>query len=205
MVSTIIPIVYGRKSAHSSAKWRSVIWLHAFSCAIGGATFGGAVALLGSLLPWRIVLIRHEVLVLVPTGILSMLYAAHELGLIRVPVPQSRWQVPRSWRTLSPPIAAAAYGFPLGLGVMTGIPVGTFYVAAIWTFLVGDPLLGAISMGIYGMGRGFPIVWLARALRSAEDTDRVSRMLLSCRPGMHYLNGLILGFVGTCLLVGVCA
>jgi hypothetical protein len=53
-------------------------------------------------------------------------YAGREAGLLRLPVPQLRRQVPQRWREVLPlPATAFLYGAGLGVGFVTYVPVAT--------------------------------------------------------------------------------
>jgi len=201
MMGTILPIVYegyDKKTKKSSA----VVWLHTIGCIIGAVAVGGSLGALGSAIPWRVLPAKQDVVVLLATGIISLLYGAHELGVIRAPTPQSPWQVPQWWSTLLPPkVTALAYGVGLGIGFITAIPVGTFYVIALWALLVGRPSLGAISLAAFGLGRGLPLLWMALFLRDNNESYRFSLVLDRSQQLIHYFNGLALGSVGGCMLM----
>jgi hypothetical protein len=96
-------------------------------------------------------------------GLLAIAYAVSDVGLLRLPRPTMRQAVPITWwRWWRPYGAALAYGAALGLGVMTRIPFGTFYVLCTWCVLKGDIGYGALLMGTYGAARAlmiFPASW----------------------------------------------
>lgn len=96
-------------------------------------------------------------------GLLAIAYAISDIGLLRLPRPTLRQAVPITWwRWWRPYGAALAYGAALGLGVMTRIPFGAFYVLCTWCVLKGDPTYGALLMGTYGAARAlmiFPASW----------------------------------------------
>ncbi len=96
-------------------------------------------------------------------GLLALAYALSDVGLLRLPRPTLRQAVPITWwRRWRPYGAALAYGAALGVGVMTRIPFGAFYVLCIWCVLKGDATYGALLMGTYGAARAlmiFPASW----------------------------------------------
>jgi cytochrome c biogenesis protein CcdA len=140
--------------------------------------------------------------VLAASGLVGLLYSIRELGLFQVPVLQATRQVPELWRHVLPPqVASLLYGLGLGFGLATRIPVGTFYVAVIWSILVGNPLLGAVGMAAFGLGRALPLMWMAWSFNSNEQTFRLMRILPRWQPVVHLVNGVALGFAGSSLLV----
>lgn len=96
-------------------------------------------------------------------GLLSLSYAVSDVGLLRLPRPTLTKAVPITWwRWWRPYGAALAYGAALGLGIMTRIPFGAFYVLCTWCVLKGDATYGALLMGTYGAVRAlvlFPVSW----------------------------------------------
>lgn len=96
-------------------------------------------------------------------SLLALAYAVSDVGLLRLPRPTLRQAVPITWwRWWRPYGAALAYGAALGIGVMTWIPFGAFYVLCTWCVLKGDPTYGALLMGTYGALRAlvlFPASW----------------------------------------------
>jgi sulfite exporter TauE/SafE len=96
-------------------------------------------------------------------GLLALAYALSDVGLLQLPRPTLRQAVPVTWwRWWRPYGAALAYGAALGIGVMTRIPFGAFYVLCTWCVLKGDATYGALLMGTYGAARAlmiFPASW----------------------------------------------
>lgn len=85
---------------------------------------------------------------------LAAAVAAREAGLVRLPVPQLRRQVPERWRRSLPlPVWSSAYGAGLGLGLLTHQPVATLWVAMAGAVALGSPLAGAACLGCFGVGR----------------------------------------------------
>jgi sulfite exporter TauE/SafE len=144
--------------------------------------------------------------VLSVSGVVGLLYSVRELGLFQVPVLQSTWQVPEVWRRVLPSqVASLLYGLGLGVGVATRIPVGTFYVTVVWAVLASSPLLGALGMAAFGLGRALPLLWMAGLFNSNEEAFRLMSVLPRWQPAVHIVNGLALGFAGSCLLAAALA
>jgi hypothetical protein len=160
MIGTIGSLVQ-----ETSNRWR---WL--FSASLYTLACLGTAMLLGAFLGALGHLIRGWVHVtLFPhagawlVGLLALAYAVSDVGLLWLPRPTLRQAVPITWwRWWRPYGAALAYGASLGLGVMTRIPFGAFYVLCTWCVLKGDPIYGALLMGTYGAVRAlviFPASW----------------------------------------------
>lgn len=90
-------------------------------------------------------------------------FAALAVALIQLGggrLPQSRWQVPEHWRRhFDIDVLAIAYGLLLGVGVLTAVVVGAF-----WVFFAASLLLspGIVILGwiAYAVGRvgGFAVM-----------------------------------------------
>ncbi len=115
-------------------------------------------------------------------GLLAIAYAVSDVGLLRLPRPTLRQAVPVTWwRRWRPYGAALAYGAALGLGVMTRIPFGAYYVLCAWCLLKGNATYGALLMGTYGTARAlmiFPASWGLYCHRSSIN-EWVSSPLFS--------------------------
>src|SRR4029453_1006927 len=149
MVETFTPAVCGSKRRQRIAL-------------AGFATGAIAVAaLVGALLGALGALIGREV-ALVVAG-LAMLAAAREAGLLPIPLPQVRRQVPERWRVELPlPLWSIGYGAGLGAGFLTFQPVATFWVACAAAVALANPAAAAACFAAYGAGRAFMARWPRR-------------------------------------------
>jgi len=164
MIGTIGSLVQ-----ETSNRWRWLLSasLYTIACIGTAVLLGTILGILGHLLdslaygaPLHITL-PHAGAWLI--GLLALTYAVSDVGLLRLPRPTLRQAVPITWwRRWRPYGAALAYGAALGLGMMTRIPFGAFYVLCTWCVLKGDPIYGALLMGTYGAARAlviFPASW----------------------------------------------
>lgn len=153
----------------TSNRWRWLLSASLYTVAcVGTATLlGAALGMLGHLLQnWlhgSLVFSAFPQAGIVFVGLLAIAYAISDVGLLRLPRPILRYAVPISWwRWWKPYGAALAYGAALGIGVMTRIPFGAFYVLCAWCVVKGDVAYGALLMGTYGAARAlmiFPASW----------------------------------------------
>jgi len=193
MVGTIIPIVHGERLR---GEQRS-LWLYVARALAGGAGsglilgYGGSAIRIGKLG----VLDAAPPLFAIALG--YVLLALRELGVCRFPMPQSHWQVPRSWQVSMPrPLAMVAYGAALGSGVLTGIPSGGFYPLVIWSPLLGSPLYGLAVFGAFAIGRAIPVVAMAKATDDSEGLRRWLPIADHSQAIMRLLNALALSACG---------
>jgi hypothetical protein len=155
------------------------------------ALFAG-VAALGS---W----LALHVAGLVPLAVAMLLYAAGEIGLLRVPLPSSHWQVPRSWIALGRLRGAALYGALMGAGFFTRAPFATYHALVAWALVAGSAPLGAILGFAFGCARAATLVLprLQGAGGHVERTEFAYRRAAE----VHVINGIVMAFSAATLLV----
>jgi hypothetical protein len=149
MVETVAPVVYGEKRS----RYRLALLLHILAATASAAVVGLAAGTLGYLLgaPWGTG-------GLIAVALAAALYAFRELGGVPIPVPDRHKQVPLWWRTFySPPVAGMLYGFGIGVGYLTYLSFGTYFVVTIAAGATGDPLVGAALTAPFGLGRGLSV------------------------------------------------
>ena len=150
MVETFTPAVCG-----SRTRQRLALVLFAGGAVLASAALGAALGFAGSLVGTRPALIA--------AATLAFLAALREAGVLSVPVPQSRRQVPERWQYELPlPLWSAGYGAGLGIGFLTFQPVATFWVACAAALALGRPLLAAACFALYGVGRTLMATWPRR-------------------------------------------
>src|SRR5918992_2064191 len=185
MVETITPVVHGG----SRGRWALSVGLHTVgatgSAALAGALLGAAGSAIGA--PWG----RAG---LVAVAAVTVAYAVREAGGPAVPVPAARRQVPDWWRTFfGPHVAALLYGAGLGLGFLTYLSHGTLVVVALAAFVAGDPAVGAVAVGAFGLARGLSLTLPGPAPSAAAAGASVDRLIrLGSGPLPRVANGLVL-------------
>jgi hypothetical protein len=136
-------------------------------------------------------------------GLLALVYALSDVGLLRMPRPMLRPAVPIGWwRRWRPYGAALAYGAALGIGIMTQVPFGAFYVLCAYCVVRGDALYGALLMGTYGAARAlviFPASWGFYCHRTAIN-EWFSSSLFNIRRAQRIVAVVLIAF-GTLVLV----
>ena len=174
MVETISPAVCGTRH-------RTALALALFAA---GAT--SVAALVGLLLG------EFGSRALVPVAVaLAVAGVLRESGALRIPVPQSRRQVPERWHHALPlPVWSFGYGAGLGLGVLTYQPVATFLVVAVAAAASG-PTAAVLALTAFGIGR---------VVGASLPTTFVDRMAMFYRP-MRRLNAVALAALALALVV----
>ena len=177
MIETITPAVCG-----SRRRRRIAITLFTGAATVSAALVGVALGTLG--------LVLGGTAALVAAAAIAGLAALRELGLVRVPLPQSRRPVPQWWHARLPlPVWSAGYGAGLGAGFFTFQPVATFWVACAAAVALGRPLAAGAGFALYGVGRALMVV--LPAWRDPEVTAAVER-LARLRPALVRVNGVVL-------------
>ena len=142
--------------------------------ALAGFTIGAvaAAAALGAVLGLVGSLLAPPVAIGIAIAVAG-LGAFRELGLLRIPLPQARRQVPDSWRAELPlPVWSLGYGAGLGAGVFTFQPVATFWAACAGAVALGRPGPAAACLALYGIGRALTVVWPKRD--AAQACERLA-------------------------------
>jgi Na+-driven multidrug efflux pump len=150
MVETIDPVVHGGRNR----SYRSAVLLHALGATMSAALVGAVLATAGWAVgaPWG----RAGPIVVIVVAVVYLLREA-----LRLPVPlfDRRRQVPEWWRTFySARTAAFLYGVGLGAGYFTYLTYGTFVVVSAAALVSGNPLLGALLTGPFGLARGLSVM-----------------------------------------------
>jgi len=113
-------------------------------------------------------------------AILCLGYALHELLLIRLPVVPIRRQVPSALRVGFPlPQVALIYGVQLGAGILTRIVSPILYVLCVALLTLGNPVLGAIVMGCFGLVRTLANMAFAAGLPTIDAAVGRARSLIN--------------------------
>jgi len=168
MVETITPVVHGGRTG----RWAGSVALHVTGAVASAAAFGAILGAAGSLLgaPWG----GGGALLI---ALAASLYVLREAGVVPVPVPQLRRQVPQWWRTFfSVPVTAFLYGAGLGVGFLTYVAHGTLVVVAVAAAASGRPLVGAAVVAPFGLARGLSVLVAARVRRPEEGSVMVARL-----------------------------
>jgi hypothetical protein len=162
MLETFTPAVCG-----SRKRQRAASLVFAVSATAAAAALGALVGLVGESLSGPYIVLA--------AAALALLAATREAGLVSLPLPQLRRQVPEAWRFELPlPVWASGYGAGLGIGMLTYQPVSTFWVACAGALALGRPLPAALCFCLFGAGRAAMIVWPRR--RAGDPTEAVERL-----------------------------
>jgi hypothetical protein len=133
------------------------------------AGLGAALGAAGSALPaaWAVTV----------AAMLAVMGALREAGVLRLPLPALRRQVPEPWRREKPlAFWSAGYGVILGSGFGTFQPVATFWVVCAGSVALGRPAIAALCLAPFGLGRALMIAFPGDdALRRLAGAHRMLR------------------------------
>ena len=180
MAETVAPVVHGVR------RWLVAVATFVVGAVAAGAALGWALGLAAA---WAGGGSTHAAWA---AAVVVAGYAGREVGLVRLPVPQLRRQVPRRWREVLPlPATGFLYGAGLGLGFVTYVPVATF-AAVVAAIVLADPAAGAVALGAFGVGRAAALVAATAGLRdwdaAADRFDRAGRWLRPRGGGVRIAN-----------------
>lgn len=164
MAETFTPAVCGGHIRRMVA-----VFLFSVSAVGTAAALGALLSAAGAALPSRWILMA--------AGVVAGLAAVREAGFLRFGVPGLRHQVPEHWRRERPlSVWSSGYGVILGAGFGTFLPTATFWAACVGAIALGDPLVGAVCLAAFGLGRGLMVVGAGSdPIRRLGDTHRLVR------------------------------
>ena len=175
MVETLTPAGCGGRRRQMAA-----VLLFALGAVGAAAGLGGLLGVAGSALPLR--------WTLGVAAALALLGALREAGVVHLPLPDLRRQVPEPWRRERPlAVWSTGYGVILGAGLGTFQPVATFWVVCAGAVALGRPLAGALCLAPFGLGRALmvafpvddPLHRLAGAHRLLRPLNAVALLALA--------------------------
>ena len=199
MVGTIVPMVHMGTGEKTSI---AAVWAYTLGCVLGAASLGGGLGALGKVLFLAVPGASDLRPGFLGCGIVGLIYSVREIGVYSIPAPQVCRQVPERRRHQMPnEKASLCYGIELGFGIVTRIPISSFYIIVIWALFTNNLLLSCISVVGFGLGKAMPVMFLAKSRFSVAGNFDVIKILSGWQRIVRYLNGLILCFVATILII----
>ncbi|MFB4166077.1 hypothetical protein ACE1TI_20360 [Alteribacillus sp. JSM 102045] len=143
-------------------------FLYLMTSAFSGALFGFLISLLVNLvMTWMTEFAKLTFLL-----IIVFLYLLKELGLINIPIPQHKWQIPTSWVNHSPLINMIIWGLILGAGVLTYNFHISLFLPYVYVGLFLHPTNGIWIGLVYGVARPLPSIVLAFIVYKTPEKKR---------------------------------
>ena len=204
MVGTIVPAVSGQAEQR---RGRLGLFYYALGLLVGGGLVGFLLGGIGTVVRkaiyWNGLQSWHVVLFV---GILAVLGGASEVNLLKVPAPQSHWQVPRTWLTRwGYRTALFLYGLVLGAGFLTPIAGFSFYTIVLVLITVGPNLMlgPPLIFAAFALARALPVAALTSAVESGGDMGTYLTEIGALRTAVSVGNGMLSAGLGAFLLAGI--
>jgi hypothetical protein len=138
----------------SSTPARRLGW-HALGSILTGAPTGALIGAAGMLAAGAIDTASAACV----WALAALLYGLHELGVVRMPTPMRRRQLPRHLRrSMEPWRVSFLFGVIIGPGFLIFIRSSAYYLLVLGLLLAGNPLLGAALFAVVSLGRCLPSV-----------------------------------------------
>ena len=149
---------------------RFALFVSAATAAAGA--MGAALGALGHL-----ALPRHTLGIRLIALIFGIVVLARELGLVaRLPLPQRRWQIPRSWLG-NFWTSAVIFGSIMGAGVFTYQPSALFFLYIVACILSGSASTGALFGALFGLSFSLAVAAVTFRWRAEPAEVRGARAL----------------------------
>ncbi|WP_068161814.1 methylamine utilization protein [Rhodococcus phenolicus] len=142
----------GRKGA--STPLRRLAW-HALGSVSTGAVTGALLGAVGSVTAAHL----SSLWLLFGWAVFALAYGLHEIGVLTMPAPMRRQQLPRHLRrTMAPWKVSLLFGAIIGPGFMIFIRSSAYYLLVLGVLAAGSPALGAAMFTVVSLGRCMPSV-----------------------------------------------
>ena|SRR5690348_13758575 len=163
----------------------AVLLLHILGGVAAGSVIGFTLGELGELgRRYGLDLRAPAALVLLSAGIWD--FARGPMASIQPPR-----GVPAAWRRWPPLTFQFVYGLGLGAGIFTPYTAAAMYGLVAVTFAIGDPFVGAVVFGTYGLLRAV-VSMIAAIVALRVDLFRVTAVLQQLRPSWRRVLGVVL-------------
>ena len=192
---TLAPFVEGTETRRA---WLRRMAVYTASMTVAAAGTGTVIAAVGAgvLQFWP-----GAILPLVAAlGGITIVYALHELGFIRIPVPGRDWIVPAGWVRHRFYRSAVVWGGIVGAGVFTRVPFAALPVLAAWLFIYGDVVYGSLAGALYGFVRAASVYSTASS-QDADELVGLMQSIMRLATPAHLLTGTVLAMFGAYLLI----
>ena len=158
MLTSISPL---GERARASRWWLTTL-AYVFASVLGGLALGLLSALLGGLVPtsWRSSAVAY---LLVASALVVALLL--DVGVAGRRLPTWRRQVDQAWLgRYRGWVVGAGFGAQLGFGLVTIITSATTYAVVLLCLLSGDPAVGLLVGGTFGLVRALPSAFMGRVV-----------------------------------------
>lgn len=185
----------GQYSLSSVLGWLPTLGAHALGYAAGAVLLGGLLGLGALLLPTS----GLSGTGLVTVGALAIAYGLHSFGMLPLPYPQRKAQVPHDIRNRGVPMwqISLLYGFSLGLNFLTYVRTPVIYAVVAMALVSGSVTGALLLIGALNLGRFAPMLGNAFPVRDAT----VQHWLASHEENSVLVDGTLLAATGAAFLL----
>lgn len=199
------------EEAYHPKTWVWAIVAYSITLTSSATVVGVAAGLLGLVIRTILPTFENTLMWAPFFAALALAYGLRELAVIRLPMPQKRWQVPIEWGRYGKIIQSVTYGTILGGEIFTFIPYATIYALFTLEAILG-PTAGGWLGFVYGFTRTLTMIipvlysrfrWQGITLWNERISDlecRVNKIIYG-RHIAHKINGVALFTIG--LIVGI--
>jgi cytochrome c biogenesis protein CcdA len=189
------------QAAQTKREWVKTLAVLALSIVVVttlfGAVLGAPASLLAGTVGARRTMSQIMQTTLIATGVLMIVFALGEMGLMRRLLPET--SIGPEPRALGDP---SRYRRAVVLGVSMAATFGItctkpLYLALlVYVAVIGNVLYGALALGAYGLGLAVSIALAGLVLLPAGRAARLNAWLAARQEGFHLVQGFILALVG---------
>jgi cytochrome c biogenesis protein CcdA len=158
--------------------------------ALVGAVVGGAGGVIVQAFTNRETVLAVSAIVYSLVGLFALAYALVEFGFVKLPVPGLHGHVPGAVHKLGYYPRSFVLGLVVGGGFTVGCPFPTYHVILGWIAVTGSILVGALVLGLYGIGRAFPVFVVGLVLFAGVRPQVLTRWIRTHQELIHQINGL---------------
>ena len=193
MIGKITPLVKEAKRT-----WYKAALGHLVGAALSASILGFVLGTLGLLVGLE----RWVPTMVCVGGVVFLVCALREAGILRLPLPSLQRQTPEWCQCVfGTAWGSFAWGFDLGQGWTTHAMFSGYYGLLLWTVLGVSPAQGALILGAYGLGRTGPVLW-AGASTIRGRLDDPSDIHVSRLPIILQVNAVALALAAGYFLAG---
>jgi hypothetical protein len=163
MLASISPLGERARGQHW---WTTASWYFVASV-LGGATTGAVAGGAGRLI--RVAFTPSDGAVMILIAVVCLVGAILDLSHRRVVLPTIHRQVNEDWLVrFRGWVYGGAFGYQLGLGVVTIVTTAAVYVLIAMAVLVGSIITGLVLGAVFGAARALPLMTMALVREPGE-------------------------------------
>jgi cytochrome c biogenesis protein CcdA len=194
------------QAARNKREWLKTVAILGLSIilvtAVFGALVGAPASLLAGIVGSRRAMSQVMQVTLIVVGVLMIVVALGEMGLMRRFLPEIRFSAvptgePRDAGSRNRYRQAVVLGVSMAATFGTMCPKPLYLALLVYIAAVGNMLFGALALGAYGLGLAASMALISLVLLPAGRTARLHGWLRSQQEAFHLVQGFVFALVGT--------